>query len=98
MTWEKDADVLRPGRRGLALFLTLVISLAALYVARGLTPDLSAGFIFAVDWVEFALHSLIGLGYLFGSALLSYREYVGQPLNVAILDRIADRFESLARR
>ncbi len=98
LTWEKDADALRPGRRGLALFLTLLVALAALYVLRGLVPDLNPGFVFVVDWVEFTLHSLIGLGYLAGSALLSYREYVGQPLNVAILDRIADRFENLARR
>lgn len=98
LTWEKDADALRPGRRGLALFLTLVVALAGLYVLRGLVPDLSPGFVFVVDWVEFALHSLIGLGYLFGSALLSYREYAGQPLNVVVLDRIADRFENLARR
>jgi hypothetical protein len=98
LTWEKDAGVLRPGRRGLAFFLCLVGALTVLYIVHALIPDLGPGFVFVVDWIEFVLHSIIGLGYLFGSAYLSYREYAGQPFDVALLDRIADRFESLARR
>ncbi len=65
---------------------------------RGLIPDFGPGFVFVVDWIEFVLHSAIGLGYLLGSAFLSYREYTGKPENAAILDRISERFESLARR
>lgn len=93
LTWEEDAEQLRPARRAMVLGLCFLVGISTIYVLRQTMAYLFSGSLdYYVGWVVFVLHVTIAGAYWLGSLFVIVMEVTGGGRG-AWLDALADAFE-----